>query len=368
MNGSAATDVEGTVGDATVTVRVGEADAVARAQAPPPAGDGTEGLTPAMAAAVARAGALLGSAGPDQLGLAQPGPAGRPLGEPPPNPYPVARPGTSMHERGLAIDVPRSFVATLRTVAAAVGPVPTPARQRPRTLRTVPADTGPDGGDVTTLQDDDDLTDDARGRCRSNTTPTTRWSTSPTPRSWGTPPRRTATEDVDLLTDGPYGPDEGPDAAADGLVVPPVTKQPSRREHRAEMKASARRVRRVVRHIDTWSVFKVATIFVACIWGVVVLASLLVWRAAVTSGSVENTEDFIIDLGFEDFNFNPEQMFEALLSAGAVIAIAAIFFIWLLTVLFNLICDITGGLRITMIEQDLADARKRRKKKAATTA
>ena len=149
-----------------------------------------------------------------------------------------------------------------------------------------------------------------------------------------------------------------------GPVVPPVTaKKPSRRAHRAEMKASARRVRRVVRHIDTWSVFKVATIFVACIWGVVVLASLLVWRAAVTSGSVENTEDFIVDLGFQDFNFNPQQMFEALLSAGAVIAIAAIFFIWLLTVLFNLICDITGGLRITMIEQDVADARKRRARK-----
>jgi hypothetical protein len=174
-------------------------------------------------------------------------------------------------------------------------------------------------------------------------------------------------EDVDLLTDGPYRPDGvGAETVGEAavLVVPPAGTKPSRRKHRAEMKASARRVRRVVRHIDTWSVFKVASIFVACIWGVVVLASLLVWRAAVTSGSVENTEDFIIDLGFEDFNFNPQQMFEALLSAGAVVAIASIFFIWLLTVLFNLICDITGGLRITMIEQDLADARKRKKKKA----
>jgi Transmembrane domain of unknown function (DUF3566) len=165
--------------------------------------------------------------------------------------------------------------------------------------------------------------------------------------------------DVDLLSDGPYA------AGETELVVPPAKpEKPSRRAHRAEMKASARRVRRVVRHIDAWSVFKVASIFVICIWGVVVLASLLIWRAAVTSGSVENTEDFIVDLGFQDFNFNPEQMFEALLSAGAVIAIAAIFFIVLLTVLFNLICDITGGLRVTMIEQDLADARKRRARKS----
>jgi hypothetical protein len=121
VNGSATTDVEGTVGDATVTVRVGEADAVARAQAPLPAGDGTEGLTPAMTAAVARAGVLLGRPVPISSGWRSPAQqaalwANRHL-----NPYPVAPPGTSMHERGLAIDVPRTFVATLRAVAAAVG-------------------------------------------------------------------------------------------------------------------------------------------------------------------------------------------------------------------------------------------------------
>jgi hypothetical protein len=33
----------------------------------------------------------------------------------------VARPGTSNHERGLAIDVPSAFVATLRGVMAVVG-------------------------------------------------------------------------------------------------------------------------------------------------------------------------------------------------------------------------------------------------------
>lgn len=212
---------------------------------------------------------------------------------------------------------------------------------------------------MTTLDDDDDLTDAPEDDDTVEHDPNDTLVDVPDAEIVGDAVEMDANVDVDLLTDGPYAPDVGDGAQAEAeLVVPPATKKPSRREHRAEMKASARRVRRVVRHIDTWSVFKVASIFVACIWGVVVLAALLVWRAAVTSGSVENTEDFIIDLGFEDFNFNPEQMFDALLSAGAVIAIATIFFIWLLTVLFNLICDITGGLRITMIEQDLADARK----------
>jgi len=217
---------------------------------------------------------------------------------------------------------------------------------------------------VTTLEDDDDLTDAPEDDDAVEHDPNDTLVDVPDAEIVGDAVEMDAAVDVDLLTDGPYAPDEVAEAAPETdteLVVPPATKKPSRREHRAEMKASARRVRRVVRHIDTWSVFKVASIFVACIWGVIVLASLLVWRAAVTSGSVENTEDFIIDLGFEDFNFNPEQMFDALLSAGAVIAIATIFFIWLLTVLFNLICDITGGLRITMIEQDLADARRTQK-------
>ncbi|MBA2282412.1 MAG: D-alanyl-D-alanine carboxypeptidase family protein, partial [Acidimicrobiia bacterium] len=37
------------------------------------------------------------------------------------NPYPVAPPGTSMHEHGLAIDVPSSFAPTLLAVAATAG-------------------------------------------------------------------------------------------------------------------------------------------------------------------------------------------------------------------------------------------------------
>ena len=123
LNGSPTADVTGAVvGDATVTVRVGEADAVARAQAPPPpSGVGTEGLTPAMAAAVARAGALLGEPVPISSGWRSRAQQAALWARRASNPYPVARPGTSMHERGLAIDVPRSFVATLRRVATAAG-------------------------------------------------------------------------------------------------------------------------------------------------------------------------------------------------------------------------------------------------------
>jgi hypothetical protein len=121
-NGSGSAHVLGGVGDATVSVRVGAVDARARAQAPAPrSGSGTSGLTTEMTAAVSRASALLGRPVPISSGWRSPAQqaalwAGRHS-----NPYPVAPPGTSMHERGLAIDVPRSFVTTLRAVAALAG-------------------------------------------------------------------------------------------------------------------------------------------------------------------------------------------------------------------------------------------------------
>ena len=121
LNDAALADVEGGVGDATVTARVGEADALARARTPAAAGPGTQGLTAEMAAAVARAGALLGQPVPISSGYRSTAEQAALWADRGSNPYPVARPGTSMHERGLAIDVPRAFVATLRGVATPSG-------------------------------------------------------------------------------------------------------------------------------------------------------------------------------------------------------------------------------------------------------
>ena len=111
--------------EAQVTVRVGDARATARAEillpTGGPGGEGQEGLTTEMRAAIAGAEALLGRAIPITSGWrsrAQQEALWRARGT---NPYPVARPGTSKHERGLAIDVPLSFVPALRSVAARVG-------------------------------------------------------------------------------------------------------------------------------------------------------------------------------------------------------------------------------------------------------
>jgi hypothetical protein len=123
-NGGRVLTVEELGADVRVEVAVGErtATAQARAEQPPPmAGAPTTGLVPEMIAAIRRAEALLGRPIPITSGWRSRADQERLWEHRATNPYPVARPGTSNHERGIAIDVPRWFVPQLRGVAAAAG-------------------------------------------------------------------------------------------------------------------------------------------------------------------------------------------------------------------------------------------------------
>jgi hypothetical protein len=111
----------------SVEVDVAHRRARARATAeaagvPAPVGGGDrEGLAPVMLAALARADALLGRPVPVASGHRSRAEqealwAGRAS-----NPFPVARPGTSLHELGLAVDVPSALVDDLLVVAGDAG-------------------------------------------------------------------------------------------------------------------------------------------------------------------------------------------------------------------------------------------------------
>jgi hypothetical protein len=124
-------------GRVVVRVRVGGVTAYASARATRPArgggavvgagaatGAGTgdrAGLAPAMLGALARADALLGREVPVASGLRTRAEQEALWARRASNPYPVARPGTSDHETGLAVDVPRGFVDDLVPVAPAAG-------------------------------------------------------------------------------------------------------------------------------------------------------------------------------------------------------------------------------------------------------
>jgi hypothetical protein len=117
--------------EVVVRVRVGGADAYARARATggrpeaagtgPPAGGDRAGLAPAMLAALARADGLLGRPVQVVSGLRTRAEQEALWERRHTNPYPVARPGSSDHERGLAVDIARSEVPAVLVVAARAG-------------------------------------------------------------------------------------------------------------------------------------------------------------------------------------------------------------------------------------------------------
>jgi hypothetical protein len=132
----------------------------------------------------------------------------------------------------------------------------------------------------------------------------------------------------------------------------------------------ARRVHRIVRHVDPWSVLKLALLFYVCLYVVFMVAGLLLWNFADRAGLIDNVESFIEDMGaFESFEFEPRVIFQATALGGAVFTVIATGLTALGAVLFNLISDLVGGVRFTVIEEESArpipPGEQKRKKKAA---
>lgn len=130
-NGARLVEYEERGSDARVVVELGPSRARGRARregwaggpSSGAAGGGAtrDGLAPAMAAALARAEQLLGRPVPITSGFRSAAAQRALWANRAANPFPVAAPGTSMHERGLAVDVPMSFVPELVRVAPAAG-------------------------------------------------------------------------------------------------------------------------------------------------------------------------------------------------------------------------------------------------------
>ena len=131
----------------------------------------------------------------------------------------------------------------------------------------------------------------------------------------------------------------------------------SQRERRRRVRLEARRVRRIVRHIEPWSVLKMSVIFYICLWMIFLLAGVLLWSFAESSGTLESVEELIESLfSLEEENefFSGGTIFRNYAIGTAILSIAGIAFNVLLCVLYNLISDLTGGMRITVIEEESA--------------
>ena len=121
-----------------------------------------------------------------------------------------------------------------------------------------------------------------------------------------------------------------------------------------------RRVRRLVRHIEPWSVLKVCLVFYLCVWGLLVIATRMLWSAAEEAGTISKVESFIEELfALETFAFDSAQIFRIFVLGGLVFVVGGIGVTVVLVILFHLISDLTGGIRFTMVEEETAVRQRR---------
>ena len=180
-------------------------------------------------------------------------------------------------------------------------------------------------------------------------------------------------------------------------------------------KVRARKVRRIVRHVEPWSVLKISVLFFLSMFLIICVASAVLWNAARSAGAIDDVESFVTSLGFgnceditgdtppptttstsvggpidqlgggdtssttvaagdvpeesstlpdEDgkcaqgqrlvggFKFEDQRIFQAFALGGVVLVLAGAAASVVMTLLFNLISDLTGGVRVTVLEEE----------------
>ena len=145
-------------------------------------------------------------------------------------------------------------------------------------------------------------------------------------------------------------------------IGPILDTRPLRRpvHFRRAPKPRVRRVTRVVRHVDTWSVFKVALVFNVFFYAVALIAGVLLWQVAYATGTIDNVEKFFEGFGWETFDFNGGQIFHNAWIAGLFVAVGLTGLAVLLATLFNLITDLVGGVRFSVLGRRSAVTRRAR--------
>ncbi len=116
-----------------------------------------------------------------------------------------------------------------------------------------------------------------------------------------------------------------------------------------------RKVTRVVRHVDPWSIFKVALVFNLVLYAVLLTAGVLLWNVAYATGTIDNLERFFESFGWSDFEFNGGAIYHAGWIAGLFGVVGLTGAAVLAGTLFNLITDLVGGVRMTVLEEEVVE-------------
>lgn len=121
--------------------------------------------------------------------------------------------------------------------------------------------------------------------------------------------------------------------------------------------ATVRRVRRIIRKIDPWTVLKVS----AVVWAVVALALLLggviFWSVLERSGLPDRLTEFMIEITLIEEGSQPFANVESFLRVGifgsVVWWVSATGASVALAIIYNLVSDVVGGFEVVVLEETL---------------
>ena len=94
-------------------------------------------------------------------------------------------------------------------------------------------------------------------------------------------------------------------------------------------------------------------VFSVFFYAVAMVAGVLLWQVAYATGTIDNVEKFFEGFGWETFNFNGGQIFHNAWIAGLFVAVGLTGLAVLMATLFNLITDLVGGIRLSVLEEEV---------------
>ncbi len=119
---------------------------------------------------------------------------------------------------------------------------------------------------------------------------------------------------------------------------------------------SVRRVRRIIRKFDPWTVLKVSLVLYAIMGLALVLGLVIVWSVVNAVEIPQKIESFFAELAiFDSTNIIPDS--EQLLRSAVFLAIAWTVFMTGMTtltaVMYNLVSDVVGGIEVVVLEETM---------------
>jgi Transmembrane domain of unknown function (DUF3566) len=130
---------------------------------------------------------------------------------------------------------------------------------------------------------------------------------------------------------------------------PQVTTRPLARP--AMSPAVDRRARLVLRRLDPWSVLKFSVVFYFCLMLISLLIFAVIWFVLVNMGVFEDVTSFAGKVNLE-VTFPAGTVFRWYAIAGLLGVVVWSVVTLLLTLLFNLVNDVTGGIEVVLAERE----------------